>query len=226
MPLDKTLTYQVMERIRRLIVEGSYVPGDRLGEQDLEARVGASRASVREALRLLEVQGLVVHIPRRGFRVRKMTRSEVRDLYELRADLEAKAVLALETRGNLEGLITELERHNTVMREAMVNDDVDAHLEGNIAFHTAILDHAANLPLKRAILQMNMICQPLRFSSLKGRARQNGTLDYHVQLLAELRRGDIPGAAETMREHILVSIPTVLRYYDEHIGESPFSGNV
>lgn len=223
MPVDKTLIYQVMERVRRLIVEGVFVPGDRLGEQDLEARVGASRASVREALRLLEVQGLVVHIPRRGFRVRKMTRDEVRDLYELRADLEAKAVLALANRGGLDGLIALLERHNATMRQAMAEENVDAHLEGNIAFHTAILDHAANLPLKRAILQMNMICQPLRFASLKGRARLNGTLDYHVQLVAELAGGDIAGAAETMREHILISLPTVLRYFDEHIGESAYT---
>jgi DNA-binding GntR family transcriptional regulator len=126
--LPKTLPYEMMEMIRDLIVEGTYLPGDRLGEQDLEARFSSSRSPIREALRLLEMQGLVTHIPRRGFRVREMSMREIRDLYDLRADLEGTSVKILEGIGDLSGLVETLRASNAKMRQAMENNDVKGHL--------------------------------------------------------------------------------------------------
>lgn len=83
------IPYRVAERIRDAIVTGRYPPGSALREQSLESEYGASRGPVREALRLLELRGLTVHEPRRGFRVRSYSARTVEQIYRLRAVLES-----------------------------------------------------------------------------------------------------------------------------------------
>ena len=78
-------------RIRRWIVEGHLRPGERLVEQRLAEDLQLSRTPVREALRMLQSEGLVAFEPNRGARVRELTRGHIADLYELRARLEAMA---------------------------------------------------------------------------------------------------------------------------------------
>ncbi|MGH9018530.1 MAG: GntR family transcriptional regulator, partial [Acidimicrobiales bacterium] len=79
------------DRIRRSIVDGSYPPGSRLVEQALSSELDLSRTPIREALRRLEVEGLVLYRRHRGAVVRTTTADEVIDLYELRARLESYA---------------------------------------------------------------------------------------------------------------------------------------
>lgn len=79
---------QVMENLRRAIVEGHFRPADRLIERELCALTGASRSSVREALRQLEAEGLIETLPDRGPVVRTVSAAEAEDLYQVRALLE------------------------------------------------------------------------------------------------------------------------------------------
>lgn len=79
---------QVMENLRRAIVEGHFRPADRLIERELCALTGASRSSVREALRQLEAEGLIETLPDRGPVVRTIAAAEALDLYQVRALLE------------------------------------------------------------------------------------------------------------------------------------------
>lgn len=79
----------VYDRLRRDIVEGRYPPGTRLVEQRLAEALGVSRTPVREAMRRLESEGLVVVERNRGAHVRPLTAGEIGDLYEVRARLEA-----------------------------------------------------------------------------------------------------------------------------------------
>jgi DNA-binding GntR family transcriptional regulator len=219
MTLPTTLPYHMMEQIRELIVDGTYKPGERLGEQELEARFSSSRSPIREALRLLEMQGLVVHLPRRGFRVREMTPREIHDLYELRAELEAMSVRHLRSVGDLSAVVARLKQSNEAMREAIENNDAWSHLNQNIAFHMAILDCSGNLPLKSTLLHLNTIAMPLRHNALRGRVSNNMTLRFHEQITEELEAGQIDAAAQTMHEHVMVSLPTVLRHYKEQLVE-------
>jgi DNA-binding GntR family transcriptional regulator len=84
-------TGAVYDRIRRAIVEGRYPPGARLVEQRLAEELDVSRTPVREAVRRLESEGLVVVARHRGAHVRPLTEDDVADLYEVRARLEAYA---------------------------------------------------------------------------------------------------------------------------------------
>lgn len=85
--LTRTLPLQLAERLGSAIVEEQVAPGERLKEVDLARSFGVSRATVREALRLLEQRGLVSIVPQRGAQVTKLERRELEDLFEIRAVL-------------------------------------------------------------------------------------------------------------------------------------------
>lgn len=85
--LFQTLPLQIAEQLGQSITEGSFLPGARLRETELAAAFGVSRATVREALRLLEQRGLVTILPQRGAHVTRLSAQELNDLYEVRASL-------------------------------------------------------------------------------------------------------------------------------------------
>src|SRR4051812_14694839 len=85
--LTPTLPLQIADRIGAAIVEDQFGPGERLKEVDLAAAFGVSRASVREALRILENRGLVRILPQRGAQVTLLSREELEELFEIRAAL-------------------------------------------------------------------------------------------------------------------------------------------
>jgi len=85
--LTPTLPLQIAERIGASIVEEHFAPGERLKEAELALSFGVSRATIREALRLLEKRGLVSILPQRGARVTELSPKELEDLFEIRAAL-------------------------------------------------------------------------------------------------------------------------------------------
>ena len=82
----------VFEALRDAIVHGEFEPGERLLEVALAKRLGVSRTPVREAIRMLELEGLVVMVPRKGAEVARITEKDLRDALEIRLSLEELAV--------------------------------------------------------------------------------------------------------------------------------------
>lgn len=128
----------VFQTLRQAIISGEIAPGERLLEIPLAKKMGVSRTPVREAIRMLELEGLVVMIPRRGAEVAKITEKDLRDALEVRCALEELAVqLACEriTEAGKEKLQAACE----AFREAIRTKQVPAIVEGDIVFHDAIL---------------------------------------------------------------------------------------
>src|SRR4051812_13074788 len=88
----KTLVEQVAEAIVRAAAEGQFLPGDRVVEAEIARHLGVSRVPVREALRLLQSQGIVVNTPYRGMRLMEVSGSRLRDILKVRLQLEQLAV--------------------------------------------------------------------------------------------------------------------------------------
>src|SRR4030088_307396 len=109
--LPETIPYFLADRIKGGIIRWRYPPGGSLPETELATEYGASRGPVREALRILELQGLVVHAPRRGFKVKEYTADDLRHLYRLRAQLEGEVINALSDK-DVESLTDALDRTN------------------------------------------------------------------------------------------------------------------
>src|SRR4051812_6008931 len=98
--LTPTLPLQIAERIGQSIIDEQFQPGERLKEVELALSFGVSRATIREALRLLEKRGLVSIQPQRGARVNELSPKELEDLFEIRAALLGVASRRLAERGS------------------------------------------------------------------------------------------------------------------------------
>ena len=129
------------ELIREAIVDGRLEPGERLKEEELAREMGISRTPIREALLMLQAEGLVVAIPNRGAMVRVHTPEDLDDLYQLRALLEGHATRRAATRisePEIELLRESCERFDALSPE----DDLRELVRENLLFHNTILDVA------------------------------------------------------------------------------------
>ncbi|MGY6704421.1 GntR family transcriptional regulator [Roseinatronobacter sp.] len=186
------------DRLLEDIRLGVLLPGARLREVELAARLGISRTPVREALRRLEADGLVEHLPRQGASLRRLGYAEVMELYEMRAVLEGTAArLAARAASDLE--LLELSEINTAMTASDLPSEV-ARL--NRQFHTSLINAAKNRYLQGAIGAMARTLLILGQSTLFDPARSKSAAQEHDTLLGALHARDGLKAEQVMRAHI------------------------
>lgn len=191
----------VFKTLRNAIVHGEFEPGERLMEVTLAKRLGVSRTPVREAMRMLELEGLVVMIPRRGAEVARITAKDLSDALEIRVALEDLAAgLACrriddDGRARLRQVCDDFKR---AVNSKVIPEIVDA----DVAFHNAIMDVTNNQRL------INM-AQSLREQVYRYRVEYVKDLSYHDKLVAEhealmnaILDGDVDKAKEITRKHI------------------------
>jgi len=144
---SSSLVELAVDQLRREILGGAFVPGDRLVEEQITRRFQISRAPLREALRLLAQQGLVEHLPRRGVRVATLSPTDVEELFELRDVLERHAVgRALPGAGSLAGLRREL----VAMRDAAAAGRAFERADAHRRFHVELVALAGQRQLRLA----------------------------------------------------------------------------
>lgn len=186
---------------RRLLEDignGHLAPGARLRETELAERFGISRTPIREAIRQLEADGLVVHMPRQGATIRVLDYSEVMELYEMRAVLEGTAArLAARAASDLE--LDELETLNSELSQA---GDVRTAYELNRQFHMTLLDAAKNRYLIKSVNALQKTLLIIGTSTLAEAERAQQAVKEHADLLVALKARDGVRAEELMRAHI------------------------
>ncbi len=128
---DEVGSTRVAAYLRAEILSGALRPGDRIRQAEVAERLGASRLPVREALRMLEAEGLTEHEAHKGARVPRLTQHEVEMIYEMRERLEPLALT--ESLGRLD--VTALDRIEEVQRRIEQNDDVEKFLDLDREFH-------------------------------------------------------------------------------------------
>lgn len=174
-------------------------PGNRLTETDLARRLQVSRTPIREAIRRLEADGLVEHVPRVGAVVRSLDYTEVMELYEMRAVLESTAArMAARAASDIE--IAELEAINAEMADAVEDAARIYHL--NRQFHLMLRDAAKNRFLIKSMNALQKTLMILGPSTLSETARASEAIVEHDAILATLRDRDGQQAETRMRAHI------------------------
>ncbi|UUV07863.1 GntR family transcriptional regulator [Ruegeria sp. YS9] len=188
----------VYQRLLDEIREGALLPGDRLREIDLSNRLGVSRTPVREAIRQLEADGLVTHVPRQGATVRSLSYAEVMELYEMRAVLEGTAArLAARAASDIE--LDELEVLNDQLAQAGTGPEA-ARI--NRVFHATLLDVAKNRFLAKSMLSLQKALLILGPSQLLDNERADAAVAEHRRIMAALKSRDSAAAEMEMRTHI------------------------
>jgi DNA-binding GntR family transcriptional regulator len=136
--------------LRSRIVNLAYQPGERLVERDLAAELDVSRIPLREAMQLLQNDGLVVTVPRQGAIVAPFTADDVRDLFDVRESLEVLVVRLAAQRATGDGL-ARLREQMDLARAAIARGDDPATAQANAGFHRVLVEMAAN-PLLSAMM--------------------------------------------------------------------------
>lgn len=156
-----TLPSQIAARIGRAIVDGEFQPGQKLREVDLAQSFGVSRASVREALRMLESEGLVTILPQRGAQVTTLTAEEVRDIFEIRAHLMGLACQRLAAAAT-PAIVEQLETLLKALRAA--RDDGGAYARASLAISEFCVRNAGSRRLADLVLSFGR--QTARYTRL------------------------------------------------------------
>lgn len=195
-------TGQGRDAYERLIAEirtGALRPGDRLTETELAERLGISRTPVREAIRLLETDGLVEHQPRAGARIRRLDLAEVTELYEMRAVLEGTAA-RFAARAAYDSELAELRAINAEMAAASGNPERLYH--ANRQFHGILLNAARNRFLWRSVEAVQKTLLILGRSTMEEADRAQAAVAEHAAILDALQTHDGDAAEAAMRRHI------------------------
>lgn len=210
--LPETIPYFLADRIKAGIIRWRYPPGSSLREADLAAEYGASRGPVREALRILELQGLVVHAPRRGFKVKHYTADDLRHLYHLRAQLEGEVVDALATKP-VDALCDGLDRINGIMRDFASRRDLEGYFSHNIDFHQLMIDSTESSVLRTILHQVNAMSLPVRFILLLDEFSGRAEYRYHRDITQAIRSRNFRLARRMTVEHITRNLERVIDVY-------------
>jgi DNA-binding GntR family transcriptional regulator len=189
------------------IRDGTLPPGARLRETELAERLGISRTPVREAIRQLEADGLVVHLPRQGATVRSLDYAEVIELYEMRAVLEGTAArLAARAASGIE--LAELSALHAELAAAPAGTQAR---ELNRQFHRSLIDAAKNRFLVKAMSALQKTMLILGPTTLADPTRAADAVAEHAYVLAALQDRDGMAAEEAMRRHVEAALSARIR---------------
>lgn len=193
---------QVAERLRARIYAHELAPGAWIDEQTLADEFGISRTPLREALKVLAAEGLVVLKPRRGCYVAQMSERDLDEIFPVLALLEGRVAeeathrLADADFQRLAAIHADLECHAAA-------HDADRFFEANQAFHNALQELAGNRWLSQLIDDTRKFLKLTRRDSLRLDGRLKQSLAEHRAILNAIEQRDAPAAALQMHNHIL-----------------------
>jgi len=196
----RALYQDVAERLRQQIFARELEPGAWIDEQKLAAEYGISRTPLREALKVLAVEGLVTMKVRRGAYVSEMSRDDVVQIYHLLGLLESDAAAEAATMASDEQLAALQRKHERL--EKLVRQH-EAFFAANEDFHLALLDAAGNRWRRQIVVDLRKMMKLNRHHSLFKQGRLAESLAEHRALMRALAARDGARAADVMRRHFV-----------------------
>ncbi|GCA67399.1 GntR family transcriptional regulator [Mediterraneibacter butyricigenes] len=191
----------VFNTLRQAILRGELKPGERLMEIQLANKLGVSRTPIREAIRKLELEGLVLMIPRKGAEVAEITEKNMLDVLEVRRALEELAVkLACERITEEE--IQELKDAADAFQKILSEKDITKIAEADEAFHDVIFKSTGNDRLIQLLNSLREQMYRYRLEYLKREEYHPQLLEEHQQIIDRITRKDQSEAAELIDRHI------------------------
>lgn len=197
---SQSLSTLAYERLRQEIIELRRPPGQRLVERELATELEISRIPLREALKLLEAEGLVVIVPRQGSMVAPFTAADVRHLYDVRESLEALAA-TLAARHRDAGGLAAAQAQLVAAREAMTRGDHGAVADANASFHEVVIGMSGN-PLLQALMQPLNARVRWLFHLAQGPDQVDHLCREHEEIHEAIAAGEAERAGRLSAEHV------------------------
>ena len=191
----------VFNTLRQAILRGELQPGERLLEIHLADKLGVSRTPIREAIRKLELEGLVLMIPRKGAVVAEITEKSLRDVLEVRRALEELA-MKLACEKILDEEIEELKAAAKEFENALKTGDVTVYAEADVKFHDIIYRTTDNQRLIQLLYNLREQMYRYRVEYLKREDSHETLLAEHQYIIETLEKRDAKEAVKAVCEHI------------------------
>ena len=195
-----TAQQHATDALRALIVRGELRPGQRVNQEDLAAQLGLSVAPVREALRVLESEGQLTYLPRRGYFVTELRFADLQEIYELRAILEERAARRALPALDDDALQCIVEAAQDCV-DAAEAGDVAGELAANRRFHFAILAAPGQPHAMRVIRLLWDSTEAYRAMYYNSPAERHASVAAHERILEALRAHDADRLVAELSAH-------------------------
>lgn len=191
----------VFNTLRQAILTGEMKPGERLMEIHLANKLGVSRTPIREAIRKLELEGLVIMIPRRGAEVAQITWKNLKDVLEVRKALDVLAIeLACERMTEEE--LQKLYRACETFKETTKTGDLRKIAETDVTLHDIIVISTGNNRLVQLVNNLSEQMYRYRFEYIKDISQHERLIKEHNDIYESILNRDRKSAADAVRRHI------------------------
>jgi DNA-binding GntR family transcriptional regulator len=197
-----SLRARVFVTIENDILNGRYKAGESLIESRIADEMNVSRTPVREAIRQLELEGLLVYIPNKGAIVKGLSSEDIRDIFQIRIKIEsiaAKRAASNITPSQLKELKEAVEFEKFYTNKG----DTEQILKFDTKFHEIIFRASGSRLLDRTLTSFHHYIQRARSLSLKDMTRAKKTLSEHRAIMKAIEKGDKEKAEALMEEHVL-----------------------
>lgn len=203
-----SLRGRVFNRLREDILDGIYKQHDELRENTIALELGVSRTPVREALRQLELEGLVNIIPNKGAYVTGITKKDIQDIYVIRSYLEGLCAkwacenMTKETLDELEEIVYLSDFH-------MKKEHHEQVLELDNRFHELLYQSSGSKILRHVLSDFHHYVKRTRFTSLSRKERAEHSNNEHLAIVEAIRSGNEEEAQRLAHEHIISTIKSM-----------------
>ena len=207
----------VLAQLREWITAGRLRPGDQIRQDELAAELGVSRVPLREALKILEGEGQVTYVARRGYFVTRLSLADLLEVYRIRELLEAEAIRLAVAQLTSEGL-RRLEQAGRDVDAAAQALDMAAMTAANRRFHRALIDGCGMPRLIRLIEQLWDATEVYRLVYFSQEHHRDIAVAEHRAVVDAVRAGEPEEALAVLgrhREHAIEALRPVLRCLDE-----------
>ncbi len=201
----------VFQSLRRAILEGTLEPGERLMEIHLADELGVSRTPVREAIRKLELEGLVVTYPRRGAVVAEITKKDLEDVLEVRAALEILAMRKAAHQMSDEQ-IRSLKKAEQEFLVYLRQNDLTKSARADALFHEIITEATGNERLIGLLNNLRGQMYRYRLENIKDQNTHATLIEHHTRIRKAMENHDEELAESTIREHIAVQKESIMKH--------------
>lgn len=196
-----SLSSRVFSQLQNDILNGEYQPGDSLIETKLSEELGVSRTPIREAIRQLELEGLVRSIPNKGAVVKGISAKDIEDIYTIRMLIEGLAARWATEKITPEEL-KELKEAAELEEFYTAKNDLNHLLHFDSRFHDIIFKASKSKPLMHTLSTFHHYVQRARSMSLNSPERAQKALEEHKAILKAIIEGDAEKAERLTTEHV------------------------
>lgn len=208
---EKSLRGQVFDKIRSDILNGKYKRGEELVESSIGKELGISRTPVREAIRQLELEGLVQLVPNKGAFVTGISEKDVRDIYLIRARLEGLAA-RMAAKNITPELLDAMEETVVLSEYHAKKEHYEQVCEMDSKFHKLLYKASGSRILEHTLTDFHQYVQRVRMASIMKKRRMEKSNDEHNAILTAIREHDEEKAELVATRHISNTVENLKNY--------------